>query len=146
MNISLAKALKLKNKIGANIKKIGQRIQQSNSYLVGNKISYSVRPLLEEYASEVNKLTNLKTKISQANQPINEKIIKMAEIKAEITMLNGMNTTEGTHTARYGQEAATYAVQIAQVEKDKMIASLEEEIEKLQDELDTYNATTLIEF
>ena len=72
----------------------------------------------------------------------------MSELKSQLTYLKQLDCSEGRQSDRYsrmsGDAPIFKDVAIGLLERDTMIASMEEEIEKIQEELDIHNANTSI--
>jgi hypothetical protein len=71
----------------------------------------------------------------------------MSELKTRIIKLKNLDCSEGKRTDRYGLRSETpiiNTVEINIITKDLLIHDMELQIEKLQDELDAHNATTII--
>ncbi|MCE9560767.1 MAG: hypothetical protein K8U57_01805 [Planctomycetes bacterium] len=144
LNINLAKALKLKNRLAGRITKLTQTAQLYNSTQEGAE-QIDVRAAYTERADLVRRLTDLKHAITQANAPIQKDIFALAEMKAEVTLLAGLNTKHGTVIEGYPTSGAvSYIAQFRKGEVDAMTTALETRIDALQDKLDTFNATTTI--
>jgi hypothetical protein len=92
---------------------------------------------------ETNQLIELKTAIHRANTEVYDKIFRLSELKNLVKTLKKMDTQEGNVSRRgYGESMLlNYNVVINASDRDKMVKSYEDEIDALQDELDTYNAT-----
>ena len=142
--MNIKQALKLKNKLVANIKACYAVIQSQNSIEKGNPRRYSVVDKINEVQKYTNELVEIKRQIHTANQPVFEKIFLMAELKGMVKELKKMSVEEGKQSERYSLGTSEKEVELSVVDRDTIIASLEETIERLQDELDTYNATTEI--
>ena len=72
-------------------------------------------------------------------------IFALAEMKAEVTLLAGLNTKHGTVIEGYPVSGAVgYIAQFRKGDVDAMVIELESRIDALQDKLDTFNATTII--
>lgn len=143
-NINLAKALKLKNRLAGRIAKLTQTVQTYNSTQEKAE-QIDVRAAYTERADLVRRLTDLKVAVAQANAPIQKDIFTLAELKAEVTLLTGLNTKHGTVIEGYPTSGpVTYIAQFRKGEVDTMVTDLETRIDALQDKLDTFNATTTI--
>lgn len=142
--MKLAKALKQKNKLGAKLRVLQSRIQQNNSWQEGANHPYDAAEVYSEYHKVQNELVKLKVAINKANLPITEKIIRMAELKSEVGIFSYITTTKGTYESGRGEDKrviiqnATYD----ETTKDAMVEGIQEEIEKLQEEIDQFNAVT----
>jgi hypothetical protein len=142
MNIS--QALKEKNKLVKEINQAYLAAINNNSIEEGNTRKYSVSTKLNEALDITNKLVDLKTKIQTANVPVQGKIFLMAELKGRVEKLKILDTAEGKQSAGFRQLAEIRTVEIDVVKRDTMVKELEDQISALQDELDTFNATTQI--
>ena len=94
-------------------------------------------------------LSDLKGKITVANIGIYPKLELMAELKSKIAYLNMLSKREGTELESLGYNATTpitytWNSYINQSGADDMIAKLQVKINDLQDEIDSWNATTEI--
>lgn len=149
MKITLARALKLKNRLAGQLTKVGGRAVAHNSYVVGSDSPYDTVKVFAEYGEIQKQLVELKAKIQVANAPIHKSIALMGEFRTEIVLLNSMSVTKGTVVEpRYGEGQDTSRVYVAAIDKlarDNNVAELEQEIDILQDDIDAHNATTNIE-
>ena len=144
LNITLAKALKLKNRLAGKVAKLTATVQTYNS-TQGTAEQIDVRAAFAERADLVRRLTDLKAAVARANAAIQRDIFDLAEMKAETTLLAALNTKHGTVLEGYptaGQ--VTYVAQFRKADVDAMTDALEGRIDALQDKLDTYNAQTLV--
>lgn len=143
MNIS--KALKQKSRLVKEINQKWEIVTKQNSVISGNKRNFDVSLIFKEITDLTNQLVSLKEKIHLANAPVYSKIFKMSELKNMLKLVKSIDTKEGVVESRYGQITNIYEVQISELEKAKIIDELNKEIDKLQDELDYFNAITQIE-
>jgi hypothetical protein len=88
--ITLAQALKQRKRLAQRIGQIDQRIGKNNSVPQGNVRDASPRELLAERARLVDQLVAVKMAVLRGNDGIQEKVLRIAEIKGEITLLNVM--------------------------------------------------------
>lgn len=142
--MTVKQALKEKNKLVVEIMKLYVIAKEHNSIEEGNPRRYSVVESLAKAAELTNQLVELKAKLHRANAPVYEKIFLMAELKSSAKILKSLNCDEGKVVERYGSSVSIKQVEVNIKERDVMLKSIEEKIEKLQDELDTHNATTYI--
>jgi hypothetical protein len=144
LNITLAKALKLKNRLAGKLAKLMQTVQLYNSTQQTAE-QIDVRAAFTERAELVRQLTELKVTIARTNAPIQRDIFDLAELKAEVTLLTGLNTKHGTFLEGYPNAGqVSYVAQFRKTEVDAMIDALETRIDTLQDKLDTFNAQALV--
>jgi hypothetical protein len=142
--MNLAKALKVKNKKLAEYNKTLQKVMAYNSYDVTSKKDYNAKTLLDLAETQLQEYVLFKTAIHTASQPVRDKIFLIGELKSLLNRIQNLSTTEGVYKDRYAPEGSTFACDINQLEKDAKIEALEAGIEKLQDELDYFNAKTEI--
>jgi hypothetical protein len=142
MNIN--QALKLKKKIIGQITRNNSLACEINSIQEGNPRKYSVRDLLEQNRKLISELVDLKVKIHTANLPVYHKIFRLSELKSQASTLNLLPVDEGKKVSRFKDTGEIFCVEIDIVEKDQKTKEIEDEIEKIQDELDFHNSTTTI--
>ena len=150
--ISIARALKEKNRIAGRLALLRDRINKENSVEKRIPRSVDVRAVFEEARATERRLIAIKAAISVANAPIVAKIIELEETKSEIVWLRQLDAKEGIFEQcgdyrRYGAAHAVneYNAIIPQSEVNDMADALQKHAEKLQDELDEFNASTRIE-
>ena len=143
--ISLAKALKEKNKIVSKIKDLETKIQQNNVTIKGNNFAYKTEELLPALINEKSKLVTLKAKIFDANSPIYKEILELAEAKAHLKFLKSLNTQEGIVVERYNDKETNYVAQIGVQKRDAMVEEYQSKVDALQEKIDVYNHTSSIE-
>jgi hypothetical protein len=147
--ITLARALKLKNRLAGQLSKLGGRAVAHNSNVKGAVNPYNSVEVFEEYEEVQAKLVEVKTSIQLANASIVRKIIEIGETRSQISLLQGINVTEGpVHQTNYGNDTETvreYEAAIGAAQRDVMIAALELDIDNLQDDIDSHNATMQID-
>jgi hypothetical protein len=145
--MTVKQALKLKNKL---VKEITEEIQKAHSYNsveVGTSRPYSSRESLQRVSQLTKELVELKTKIHQANSPVYDMIFRLSELKSLVSKIKSLNCTEGTSTDYYSRRSENQPVmtsEISIIERDSMVKIMEDEIESIQEELDTHNALTQI--
>ncbi|RYG38365.1 hypothetical protein EON81_03795 [bacterium] len=142
--VTLAKALKLKNRQVQKVKGLQERIQASNSRLVGSEADFDARALYGELRTETANLWRLKQAINAANVPVHAAIYEMAETKGLIAFLKTLNTKRGK-VESFGEEAFVYEAAITGADSQAEVEALEARIDVLQDALDLHNATTLVD-
>lgn len=147
---SIAKLLKIKNRLANDIAKTRTEINRNNSLPTPSQREVNVRELLEKHNFKTDQLLTVKVAISNANAKIQEKIYRMAELKGQIHFYEGLPITDGeVRQDRYGSyDAANVMVYKAEIRKSEVMAlveNLQKEIDTIQDDLDEFNATTRIE-
>lgn len=152
--ISLNKALKIKNRLAGELAKLQVLAQQNNSIREDQKEGKTViiENVWSEMASLRASLIDIKGKIAIASANVAAKLVKMAELKAEIAFLNSLIVKEGNEdfVNGYGANASIKTVKwishISAAEKNQLIRDFQNTVESLQDEIDEYNAVTKIDY
>ena len=143
--INLSKALKLKNKLIAKNTELMQRVLLYNSAKTGNDRPYSSTDSLKQYNEGIKELVDLKTLIHLANAEVYHKIFMMSELKSLASKLKGLDCKTGMHAEGWKSEIPVeFDSEISILEKDKIIASIEQEIENIQEALEEHNVRTTI--
>lgn len=146
VKISLKQALKLKNQLVTNIQELTRLIHDNNSALAGNNRDYSVVELMAELDSKILELVKIKAAIQRTNAPIFEKIFMLSELKNKVQNFKLIPTSEGKQRVSYGNnEPEILTVELNQKRVRELIKGIENEIQTIQDDLDTFNAITYIE-
>lgn len=148
MKIKLAKALKEKNRLVGEIVRLKSIIERENSRNEKSTSKVDRDDLWERLAKATESLISIKTAIFTANAKVYDKIARMGELKDRAQWITGLNTQDGEFESPSYRAEPVKNVIIAhkkQADVDAMTTALQEQIAALQDELDTYNATTEIE-
>ena len=142
--MTLAKALKRKNRIAQKINTLQQEIQRENSARANNPRKIDVNKLMVDLQKAKNDLIKLKIGIFVASTPMRENILKMGELKAHVVFLRGISTKEGT-VSDYGETEVEYTAVFDKLYIKTETERAEEEIDSIQDELDIFNHKTEVE-
>lgn len=143
--ITLAKALKLKNRLAGRLAKVQQDISTYNSVLkeqIG-KVDIPACVKLRDQIQE--SLIGLKTKIIIANGEIQETLIRMGETKSKLTFLQMIPVPDGQERHGYQNTEITWVAAISKADIDAEQKKLESEIDAMQDNVDTFNHTQKLE-
>ena len=142
--MKLTKALKLKNQLVGEINALKEIFKRENSRRNDNPSKIDCSKVFIELTDKREQLIKLKASISKANVDIYDKINRMAELKDYINFLNGLPKREGEELTLIGlnREKLMYnwTAYLNQEEVDKLVNSLKEDINALQDAVDNYNA------
>lgn len=144
-NVTLSRALKVKSRLVSRLRELQEFINKYNSLVAGAERPSSVQAAYEESRSVTQTLCEIKAAIQIANAPIQAKIFTLSETKSLKTFLQRLNTTHGTSTIGYSGETAEYDSEIKGAYVNEEIKRITKEIESLQDQIDEFNATTLLE-
>ena len=143
--MTIKQALKEKNRLIKAIDDEFKKIQVYNSIDESNTRPYSTQTSLENILVLEDALIDIKTKIHRANMGVYNKIFRLSELKSLAKKLNQIDCSEGKVVDRYSRsEAVIKTAEITVIDRDTRVKMIEEEIELLQEELDTHNATTSI--
>ena len=142
--MTLAKALKKKNRLAQKISKLQQEIQRENSVRADDPRKIKVEDLYSELDQKVNDLIKLKLAIFIASTPMRENILRLSELKSKIIFLQGINTTEGK-VSDYNIDTVEYTASYDKLFVREQVELCEKKIDEIQDELDKFNHTTIIE-
>jgi hypothetical protein len=140
--MKLSSALKQKNRLKKEISDLRKKIEKNNSVVKGNIVSYNVVELLGELNQKTEELVSLKTSITEANYPVQQKIYRMAELKGLIQFYKSVPVTDGKKQPEYHEAVVEYSAQLKDKSFDDLIKKAETEIEVIQEELDTFNYAT----
>lgn len=156
-SISLAQALKQKNRLAGEVARLRKIVERENSRRESIPARADVRKAFEESVERSRELAALKGSIAAANAGvlegdlgICEKLNLQAELRGLIVFHKQLNAKEGEEVERVGflsRDEATRAVYVAEIKRDEIdrnVVAYQREIERLQDEIDEFNATTRI--
>jgi hypothetical protein len=144
--ITLAKALKVKNRLTGRLAKVQADIEAYNSVPAGQADQVNVPALMQTREELVGALVGLKTAINDANREAQRDIYDLAEKKATAQFLGGVNTRHGPQPPVYPATIeVNYVVALKKADVDGLVAGLEKEIDQLQDRLDQFNHDHRIE-
>ena len=144
--ITLAKALKVKNRLTGRLAKVQADIQAFNSIPEGQAGQVNVPVLMKTREELVGALVALKTAINETNRESQRDIYDLAEKKATAQFLGGLNTRHGRQPAVYPSTTeVNYVAALKKSDVDALLVRLEYEIDQLQDRLDQFNHVHKIE-
>lgn len=146
--MKLNQALKEKKRLLQKINEAYARFHSSNSIEDNETRAYDPEEQFTLFNELTKDLIELKSKIAKANQPIQERIFQLGEYKNIINRLRSVDTTEGkklmSRNSSNGPNYIEYKCWMGITNRDNVIKDLEQKIESIQDEIDTFNATTSI--
>ena len=152
--ITLRKALNRKNKLTGRIKELESLIANNFSRTTQIVNGKELESNMMDVSNDIQvlndcreKLVQLKTKLAEANVAIYSKIYRIAELKAEITWLRGLQMRKGETVNSYDESnIITRTNPIWTMEQVlAKIKYAEGLIEEFQDQIDEYNGSTFIE-
>ena len=144
--LTLAKALKVKNRLAGRLAKVQADIQAYNSVPQGQADQVNVPALMQTREELVGALVGLKTAINDANREAQRDIYDLAEKKATAQFLAGVNTRHGPQPAVYPNTTeVSYVAALKKADVDALVVRLENDIDQLQDRLDQFNHDRRVE-
>ena len=147
MLITLAQALKEKNRIAGEISKLWLLVQRENSCWETHTRSIDVTETMQTINEYTQKLIELKTKIGKANAGNLENMYALEEYKSQISKYGNIDTDEEVRYLGENEDRTLSKTCIIKTsEVLKLQKSLQIKCNQLQDALDEYNATHKIEF
>ena len=147
--ITLAQALKEKNRLTGEIRRLWGLFQHENSCLESHTRSIDVAKTLQTIEHYTAKLVELKTKIGTANAGNLKNMYLLEEAKSRMARLNETNGNEDGEREYVRNEGYSYVKRTAVFNEEKLLEMrrrLQIECNGLQDKLDAYNALHKIEF
>lgn len=151
MKVKLYTALKQKNRLASEVKRLADIFKRINCWEKGKQSTYDEAKIFSAYTDAVDKLVKTKAAIAGANVGIYAKIEKMAELKGQIALYESLETKKGKYKETLGSwgDKATVEVEydcyLSKENVDSLINDTQRAINALQDEIDEYNATTEVE-
>lgn len=155
--ITLSHALKHKNRLAGEVARLREIVQRENSRKDTQAIRADVRAAFDENVTRSRELAAFKGAIAAANAGITGadlgiygKLNLQAELRGLIAFIKALNTREGEVVEQVGflsRDEAIRTVFIAVItrdEVDRLTVAFQNEIERLQDEIDEFNAITRI--
>ncbi|CAB4175569.1 hypothetical protein UFOVP1247_222 [uncultured Caudovirales phage] len=139
--MTIAQALKEKNKKVSNIQKLWDRISRYNSVQEGAERPYDIADLFIQVETETIELVKLKARIHEVSQPIRESIFELSELKNLAQRVKSVTTTQGVYRDRYDSTSSVMTTVLDIKWQDAKVEELEARIEKIQERLDNFNHT-----
>lgn len=152
--ISLAKALKIKNRLVGELASLQAVARQHNSLPTESRGEKSVRldKVWEDIQNTSNRIVELKSKIAVATAQIAPFLVDLAETKSTISFLETLPIKEGKEDTQigYGVNSSLKTVvwnsYIDEASKNKLVKENKNRLDSLQDKIDEFNAVTKIDF
>lgn len=148
-SMSIARALKVKNRVAARLGIIRNRISSENSMESTIKRTFDINKLIDEEKNLYDQLNAIKTAIAKANIEITDKLIAMSELRSKIEWMRSIPTKEGTfqESIRYNDAPIprTYTAILSGMDVIQETEAMQTRIDAIQDEIDEFNATKHID-
>ncbi len=147
MMITLAQALKEKNRIVGEISRLWDLVDNENSCWESHTRSIDVKETMQTIEFLVQKLVELKTKIGKANEGNLQNMYTLEECKSQMSRFSKLNTAENVRYRGVNDDIMEVcSAEITAQEVLQRHKNLQLQCNQLQDKLDAYNATHKIEF
>ena len=145
--MNIASALKVKNRLAGKLAKLRESAQENNSYTSINPSPVDLTAVWLEMQKTYNELVELKSKISRATNGICHKLVELSELKGMISFYQDLNIINGKGSLTVNGGTVEWFERLnfcGTMRRDSAIAEVQEKIDALQDEVDEYNAKTII--
>lgn len=143
VEVTLARALKLKNRLAGRLAKLDRDFETYNSVLAGAD-RLDMRALYAERSKLAALLIELKVVLNATNQPVQRTIFQLGELKSLVALLTRTSTKHGTVVEGYQGTEVEYVAQFRKADVDREVRRLEVDIDRLQEQLDAFNHRTTI--
>ncbi len=150
MQITLARSLKIKNRIIEELNKTTEDLIQYNRIIKDNIREVDIEETLKKINRLIDIIIDLKIKIFTAGAPIRKEIFKLSELKNLIQVYKQVSTDRGMFTKKSylndSIDKIEYDVILTKKEIELKIKQLQKEIDDIQfNIIDKHNNTTMIE-
>jgi hypothetical protein len=145
--MNLSQALKNKNRLAGEIVRLQGILQRENARRSDSVSTVNREETWDKILKISDELGTLKAKIAEANVKIYSKLERMAELKGRIAFLQSLPIRSGPELVYLGgEQRQTYNWDsfISREKVDEFITDLQLTINNIQDEVDSYNAQTII--
>jgi len=147
MEITLAQALKEKNRIVGEVGRLWTLVEEENSCWEFHSRSIDVKDTMKTIEYLIEKLVELKTKIGHANKGNLENMYALEECKSQMSRFSKLNTEEDVRYRGANDDIMDVrSAEITAQEVQRRSKELQLKCNQLQDALDAYNAAHKIEF
>lgn len=145
--MKIVKAQKRIAKLKGEIARLKTRASECVSTMEGNDYQEDFKELTEIIDSKIDELVDLKSRVMKENieKGMFSKIALVGELKSKIEFYKALNIQSGALPRHYGEGDDRYISQISIAERNKAVEDLQEDIEKITEQLDDFNAETSIE-
>jgi hypothetical protein len=139
----LSRALRYKKILLEKIQQYEADVINNNSKPIESVREVDVNKSFTAYTNLIEYLINFKLIVQKATLPIQKQILQLSESKSYLAFLSKINTTRGKIPGY--EQVIEYNTIYCRADIDKMKENIKIIIDTLQTEIDTHNASTLIE-
>ena len=142
--MKIARAQKEISRLSGEIQDIKHRLQNCLSTIEGNAYNEFFSDLYPLYTDRLNKLIRLKDAVHKVNVKfdMHKYIVMLGELKESLVFFKELNPKVGKHERSYGDNLEVYTSQITVSQKTEATQKIQEEINRIRDLLDDFNANT----
>ena len=147
MNVTLARALKEKNRLAGRLAKARQLVKKENRKVAGSPRSVDVAAALAEAERLSELLAQVKAAIAKANDGIVATIVELEETKSMLSFIGSIPSDEDVEVERdyRGTVERRWEVSLRTPDLLAKANALQKRADALKDALDEYNATARVE-
>lgn len=138
VEISLARALKLKARLAGRLAKLDSDFENYNSLPAGTDRP-DLKVLYVERNALVARIVELKVALNAVNQSMQRTIFELGEAKSLVALLSRTSTKHGKVVEGYQGTETEYTAQFRKGDVDREVRRLEGVIDRLQEQLDAFN-------
>ena len=151
--MNIAKALKVKNRLIGELKSLRERFASVNAYIDNDGSTVDRGAIFKSIGQTQERLIALKSALAYASANIAHKLVEIAETKSELEFFKNLYILEGfTSSYEFDADGKQIIKQIPRKNhvdentRQDIMKSLSDKIANLQDEIDDYNAMTIIDW
>ena len=151
--MNIAKALKVKNRLIGELKSLRERFASVNAYIDNDGSTVDRGAIFKSIGQTQERLIALKSALAYASANIAHKLVEIAETKSELEFFKHLYILEGfTSSYEFDADGKQIMKQILRKNhvdentRQEIMKSLTDKIANLQDEIDDYNAMTIIDW
>ena len=151
--MNIAKALKVKNRLIGELKSLRERFASVNAYIDNDGSTVDRGAIFKSIGQTQERLIALKSALAYASANIAHKLVEIAETKSELEFFKNLYILEGfTSSYEFDAEGKQIVRQVPRKNyidentRQDIMKSLSDKIANLQDEIDDYNAMTIIDW
>ena len=151
MKLSIAQALTYKKRVGEAILKASEDVKTYNSVEVfneegeANRDDVDVKKLVEHRDNLKHHMISLKLALWEASAKIRQDILVLAELKDDAVFWASVETKHGKFKDKYETTATEKNAVYKKTEVDTKIVQIKKEIDKKQQEIESFNHTNFVE-
>jgi len=146
--MNIAKALKVKNRIAGELAQLRALFATENSRREDSASKVDRWQILDNAEKLQADLVSIKARIARASAPIAEKLAQLSEAKSQLAFVNTLLVKEHAERIYAGPGVPERVLQwnacLGQLEKLEKEKAIQAQINNLQDEIDEFNASTVI--